>query len=65
MLFLYIGIIDAVAIIAIAAVLYSHEKDKQTRRANGLPPKRYHDITDLDPTELHLRNIEEALWRKK
>ena len=65
MMFLYIGIIDAILVIAIIAKLYSEEKDKQTRRANGLPPKRYHDITDLDPTEMHLMNIEDLLrWKK-
>ena len=65
MMFLYIGIIDFILVIAITAKLYSEEKDKQTRRANGLPPKRYHDITDLDPTEVHLMNIEELLRRQK
>ena len=65
MMFLYIGIIDAILVIALIAKLYSEEKDKQTRRANGLPPKRYHDITDLDPTEVHLMNIEDQLRRQK
>ncbi len=65
MMFLYVGIIDAILVIALIARLYSEEKDKQTRRANGLPPKRYHDITDLDPTEVHLMNIEDLLRRQK
>ena len=65
MMFLYVGIIDAILVIALIAKLYSEEKDKQTRRANGLPPKRYHDITDLDRTEVHLMNIEELLRRQK
>ena len=65
MMFLYIGIIDAILVIALIAKLYSEEKDKQTLRANGLPPKRYHDITDLDPTEVHLMNIEDLLRRQK
>ena len=65
MMFLYIGIIDAILVIAIIAKLYSEEKDKQTRRANGLPPKRYQDVTDLDPVEVHLMNIEGLLRQKK
>ena len=65
MMFLYIGIIDFILVIAITAKLYSEEKDKQTLRANGLPPKRYHDVTDLDPIEMHLMNIEDLLrWKK-
>jgi hypothetical protein len=64
MMFLYVGIIDAILVIALIARLYSEEKDKQTRRANGLPPKRYHDVTDYDPVELHLMNIEDLLRRK-
>ena len=65
MMFLYVGIIDAILVIALIARLYSEEKDKQTRRANGLPPKRYHDVTDLDPVEMHLMNIEGLLrWKK-
>ena len=65
MMFLYVGIIDAILVIALIAKLYSEEKDKQIRRANGLPPKRYHDVTDLDPTEVHLMNIEDLLRRQK
>ena len=64
-MFLVIGIIAVVFAVVMIVVLYSEEKDKQYRRLSGLPPKRYHDITDLDPTEMHLRNIEEALWKKK
>ena len=64
-MFSVIGIIPVIFAVVMIIVLYSEEKDKQYRRANGLPPKRYHDITDLDPTELHLRNIEDALWKKK
>ena len=65
MFFIAIGIIDTVMVIAVAVVLYAEEKDKQTRRAKGLPPRRYHDVTDYDPIELHLMNIETALWLKK
>ena len=64
-MFSVIGIIPVIFAVVMIIVLYSEEKDKQYRRANGLPPKRYHDITDLDPTDLHLRNIEDALWKKK
>ena len=65
MLFLVIGITDAILVIVMIAVLHAEDKDKQYRRAIGLPPKRYHDVTDYDPIELHLMNIEEALWRRK
>ena len=65
MVFLVIGITDAILVIVMIAVLHAEDKDKQYRRANGLPPKRYHDVTDYDPIELHLMNIEEALWTKK
>jgi hypothetical protein len=54
---LAIAIIAVVFAVVMIVVLYSEEKDKQYRRLSGLPPKRYHDITDLDSTELHLQNI--------
>ena len=64
-MFSVIGIIAVVFAVVMIVVLYREDNDKQRRRLNGLPPKRYHDITDLDPMEMHLRNIEEALWKKK
>ena len=60
-----IGIIVAAFVAGMAIVLCREERDRQYRRANGLPPKRYHDVTDLDPTERHLLNIEGALRKKK
>ena len=30
------------------AVLAHEQKDKQKRRANGLPARRYYDVTDYD-----------------
>lgn len=64
-MFVGIAIIVVAFVVGVIVLLYSEEKDRQYRRANGLPPKRYHDVTDLDPTELHLLNIEQALWKKK
>ncbi len=64
-MFVGIAIIVVAFVVGMIVLLYSEEKDRQYRRANGLPPKQYHDVTDLDPTELHLRNIEQALWKKK
>ena len=58
--------LSSVAIAGLLVALLAHEeRDRQYRRANGLPPRRYHDVTDIDPVELHLMNIEQALWRKK
>lgn len=64
-MFTGIAIIVVAFVAGMIVLLYSEEKDRQRRRANGQPPKRYHDVTDLDPTELHLRNIEQAFWKKK
>ena len=64
-MFFGIAIIVVIFVVGMIVVFYREEKDRQYRCLNGLPPKRYHDVTDLDPTELHLRNIEEALWKKK
>ena len=33
-----------------AVVLYFEQLDKETRQAQGLPPKKYHDVTDYDIT---------------
>lgn len=52
---------NVVIIIAVSSVLLAlfligvlvHEaKDKQRRRANNLPARRYHDVTDYDVREI-------------
>ena len=62
--FIYIGIGVFFAIVMIV-VLVCEQKDKKYRARNGLPPRRYHDVTDYDSTELHLMNIEHYLRTKK
>ena len=34
--------------LAFIILLYREQKDKEYRRQNNLPPKKYHDITDYD-----------------
>ena len=34
--------------LAFILLLYREQKDKEYRRQNHLPPKKYHDITDYD-----------------
>ena len=46
-LFLIFGIC-VLAVIAFIVLLYSEQRDKEKRAARGLPPKKYHDITDYD-----------------
>lgn len=46
-LFVLVGI-AAVAVALIILVLVLEQKDKEYREENGLPRKRYHDITDYD-----------------
>ena len=41
---------SAVFAIAVTALLAYEQRDKERRRAQGLPPKKYHDITDYDVT---------------
>ena len=54
MLFLFIGIITVILVVGMFVVLYCEEKDKSYRRESGLPPKRYHDITDCDSVDVYL-----------
>ena len=37
------------------AILKSEAKDKAYRAQKGLPPKRYHDITDYEVHDIYLR----------
>lgn len=48
MFFVYILIIIVVTVVALTVLLYVEQKDKERRKAEGKPPKRYHDITDHD-----------------
>ena len=65
MMLLIIGILDVIAVVLWIAILHAEGKDKEYRRANGLPPKRYHDVTDYDDLELHYLIIEDALRNRK
>lgn len=46
-------IFAAVFVIAIVILLACEQHDKTTRQKNGLPPKKYHDITDYDVTTVY------------
>ena len=50
-----IGLIIGGIIIPIAFVILCVVElhDKETRRAKGLPPKKYHDINDYDVTVVY------------
>ena len=43
-----IAIIVVLTVIGITVVLYVEQRDKERRKAQGLPQKKYHDITDQD-----------------
>ena len=43
-----IGIIVILGTIAFIVLLAAQEHDKQQRKAKGLPPKKYHNISDSD-----------------
>ena len=46
-----VAIIAAAVFVAVmAVVLYFEQLDKETRQAQGLPPRKYHDVTDYDIT---------------
>lgn len=43
-----IGIIVILATVAFIVLLAAQEHDKQTRKAKGLPPRKYHNVSDYD-----------------
>jgi len=43
---LAVAIILVVMVLGISVVLYAEQRDKERRKAHGLPQKKYHDITD-------------------
>ena len=43
-----IAIILAVTVLAFIVLLYVEQRDKERHKAQGLPQKKYHDITDHD-----------------
>lgn len=43
-----VAIILVVMVLGISVVLYAEQRDKERRKAQGLPQKKYHDITDHD-----------------
>ena len=50
-LYIIAGIV-AVTVIAFIVLLSHEQNDKERRRRQGLPPKKYHDITDYDITTI-------------
>ena len=46
-------IILVLLVVAFIALLTHEQNDKEWRQKNGLPPKKYHDITDMDVTIVH------------
>jgi len=51
-LFTIIVILFFLPLALIALLVYEH-CDKQRREKQGLPPKKYHDITDEDVTTIY------------
>ena len=43
-----VAIILAVMVLGIIILLYVEQRDKERRKAQGLPQKKYHDVTDHD-----------------
>lgn len=43
-----VAIILIVMVVGITVLLYVEQRDKERRKAQGLPQKKYHDITDHD-----------------
>lgn len=41
-------VIAVIATIGFIILLVSEQRDKERREKQGLPPKKYHDITDYD-----------------
>ena len=41
------------AVIGFIVLLAVEQHDKETRKKNGLPAKKYHDITDYDVTTIY------------
>ena len=39
--------------LAFIVILYREQREKEYRSANGLPARKYHDITDQDVTIVH------------
>lgn len=52
MLFVILGICAVFAIV-MAAVIWVEQRDKEQRKAKGLPAKKYHDINDYDVTTVY------------
>lgn len=48
MFLIYVPVIVFVLVIVYAAILYREQRDKEARKAAGLPSKKYHDINDYD-----------------
>lgn len=46
-------IIVVLFVVVMAIRLAGEQYDKDTRVQNGLPPKKYHDITDQDVTTVY------------
>ncbi len=43
-----VAIILVLMVNALTVLLYVEQRDKERRKAQGMPPKKYHDITDQD-----------------
>ncbi len=48
-----IFVISVLFAIAIIALLVIEDRDKRIRKEEGLPPKKYHDISDYDVTTIY------------
>lgn len=55
------GLIAAVLfVVLMVAILAWEDHDKRTREQQGLPPKKYHDITDHEVTTVYsIRNTKD------
>ncbi len=49
-----LGLITGIIGVALLVAIYAVEQfDKDRRREEGLPPKKYHDVTDQDVTTVY------------
>ena len=50
---IYIPIILIITVIAFIVLIGVEQRDKAMRQKNGLPTKKYHDITDHEVTTVY------------
>lgn len=57
---LFGGVIAAIGFAVFMTIFLAlEERDKQKRRREGLPPKRYHDITDREVVDVIVHKFDD------